>query len=119
MPFMPVANYPSSLSARAIDPPGTLPEGFVLLDVREQNEWDAGHAPNARSFPMSKIPGNLEQFPKENTLVICRTGGRSSQLTEWLALKDIRVWNVRDGMVGWRLAGHPIVKDDGTPGTVL
>lgn len=116
---MAIPEYPGHVSARAFEAPGVVPDGFVLLDIREANEWAAGHAPGAVHFPLSRIPSHLDELPKEKTLLICRTGNRSATAMDWLATQGRRVWNVRDGMIGWKMAGYPVVRDDGQPGQII
>ena len=40
-----------------------LPDDAVMVDVRERNEWDAGHAPEAVHIPMSDLPGQIQELP--------------------------------------------------------
>ena len=57
-----------------------LSEGAVLLDVREDFEWAAGHAPDAVHIPLSQLPARLHEIPQHrHVLVICRSGNRSAQ----------------------------------------
>ncbi|MGW3253060.1 rhodanese-like domain-containing protein, partial [Streptomyces fungicidicus] len=51
--------------------------------------------------------------------VICRSGGRSAQVTMYLAQQGVDAVNVDGGMQVWEAAGRPVVTDDGTPGHVL
>ncbi len=117
--FMAIPSYPGHFSARVFDPPGVVPEGYVLLDIREANEWAAGHAPGAVHLPLSRIPGHLDELPKGDIILICRSGNRSATLMDWLITQGHRVWNVRDGMIGWKVAGYPVVRDDGQPGQII
>ena len=55
-----------------------LPADAVLIDVREDDEWQAGHAPDAQHLPMSRFVERLDELPDADPLyVICRSGGRS------------------------------------------
>jgi rhodanese-related sulfurtransferase len=96
-----------------------LPEGATLIDVREQNEWDAGHAPGAVHLPVSELQERTGELPDEEFYVICRVGGRSFQVTQWLQMTGFDAVNVADGMDGWLTAGKPVVTDDGSAGTVI
>ncbi|NYH80329.1 rhodanese-related sulfurtransferase [Actinopolyspora biskrensis] len=92
--------------------PERLPEGS-LLDVREQEEWDAGHAPGAVHIPMNEIPQRLDEIPEADQLyVICRSGGRSSKVTAYLNASGWDAVNVDRGMNGWSSIGRPVVADD-------
>ena len=54
----------------------------VILDVREKDEWDAGHAPGAVHIPLAELPSRLHELPDtdDGTLAVtCRGGGRSSR----------------------------------------
>jgi rhodanese-related sulfurtransferase len=92
-----------------------LPEGFLLLDVRENDEWTAGHAPAAVHIPMSEISGRLGELPQDDNLfVICRSGGRSARVTAYLNANGWDAVNVDGGMRTWADTGRPLVGE--TPG---
>lgn len=95
-------------------------EDAVLLDVREQEEWDAGHAPAARHLPMSTIPGRAGEIPDDRLIVcVCRSGGRSGAVTEALVNGGWKAANLAGGMQAWAAAGLPVVDDGGRPGQVV
>ena len=55
--------------------------GAYLLDVREDDEWAAGHAPGAHHLPMMEIPARMAEIPDDtDVVVVCRSGGRSGQV---------------------------------------
>lgn len=90
--------------------------GVVLLDVREQGEWDAGHAPQARHQPLVEVrPGD---FANLRVLAVCRSGRRSGKAARVLAEAGVDVQNVAGGMLAWAEIGLPVVRTDGTPGDV-
>ena len=93
--------------------------GAVLLDVREDDEWAAGHAPDAVHVPLATLPGEMSQLDGKTVLTVCRSGGRSSQAAEALRAAGIDVTNVAGGMSQWSADGHPVVRDDGSPGTIV
>lgn len=91
--------------------------GALLLDVREDSEWEAGHAPGAVHRPLSRL--TLEDVPTERPIVaVCRVGGRSGQLTAMLAPRGVEIVNMAGGMLAWADAGLPVVRDDGSSGAV-
>lgn len=82
-------------------------DGAVLLDVREQHEWDAGHAPGAVHLPMGDV--TLDNLPAGRpVLCICRSGARSANITAALVEAGIDARNVTGGMIAWADAGLPI-----------
>lgn len=97
-----------------------LPAGVALLDVRENDEWRAGHAPDAVHVPMSGLPDRLPEVPADRELaVVCRVGSRSAQVTGWLRAQGYPAVNVAGGMQAWVAAGRPLVSDTGRPPVVL
>ena len=97
-----------------------LPADAVLLDVREQDEWDAGHAPGAVHLPMSELAERLDEVPDESTLyVICRSGGRSARVAQYLEANGWDAVNVVDGMLGWARAGRPLESAGDGPSQVI
>ncbi|MFH8794046.1 rhodanese-like domain-containing protein [Streptomyces sp. NPDC017941] len=100
-----------------------LTDKDFLLDVREDDEWQAGHAAGALHIPMSDFVARFgeltEAAPQDARVnVICRSGGRSAQVTMYLAQQGIDAVNVDGGMQAWEAAGRPVVDDGGRPGTV-
>ena len=92
--------------------------GALLLDVREDHEWAAGHAPEARHMPLSRLDPSL--LPAGVPVAaVCRSGGRSGVAAQHLAAAGITVTNVAGGMLAWSAAGLPVVDDTGAPGTVV
>lgn len=98
-----------------------LPADAVLLDVRETDEWTAGHAPDAQHLPMSELTARLVELPDADPLyVICRSGGRSARVTAFLAQQGHPAVNVDGGMLAWQATGRPIVGErPGTDPTVV
>ncbi|HJX42619.1 MAG TPA: rhodanese-like domain-containing protein [Geodermatophilus sp.] len=101
-------------------PAADVPEDAVLLDVREDDEWAAGHAEGATHIPMGDVPARLGEVPEADPLyVVCRSGGRSARVVAWLARNGYDAVNVGDGMGGWEAAGRPMVSETGRPPTVV
>jgi rhodanese-related sulfurtransferase len=90
----------------------------LILDVREQDEWDAGHAPGAVHIPLGDLPARLGELPDTDltTLAVaCRGGGRSSRAVAWLSQQGFDVANLAGGMKAWEGAGKQLVADAGAP----
>ncbi|MGH3515895.1 MAG: rhodanese-like domain-containing protein [Haloechinothrix sp.] len=86
---------------------------LVLLDVREDDEWRAGHAPEALHIPLRDVPARMDElaeFPDDQPIyVVCRTGGRSAQATAFLNANGYEAVNVAGGMKSWQTEGRPMV----------
>ena len=78
-------------------------EGFVVLDVREQDEFAQGHIPAAQNKPLSVLQQNdfSELSKEEKYIVICRSGNRSQSASEILVNEGYEVVNVSAGMSSW------------------
>ena len=88
----------------------------VLLDVREGWEWDRGHAPEARSLPMSELEKRHTELDENGTfLVICHSGQRSLQVTDALERAGYHAINVDGGMLAWQAAGGALVAEGSQP----
>lgn len=85
-------------------------EGAQLIDVREPDEWDSGHAPGARLVPLAQLSRQLPSLPRDrNILFICGTGRRSALATQMAQRMGLaRASNVRGGMIAWNRAGLPV-----------
>src|SRR6201995_2463351 len=91
-----------------------LPAGVYLLDVREDDEWAAGHAPEAVHIPVGTLNQRAAEIPQDREVyVICRSGARSAYASNALAGAGWKTINVADGMTGWAVAGRPMVSESG------
>lgn len=112
---MPIPDSPGPVTVHALDPEQPVPSGFVVLDVREQNEWDAGHVPGALHIPMGEVPARVDDLPDEEILVVCRSGGRSARAASWLNHAGYNAYDLQGGLGAWEKAGLPLESDDGDP----
>ncbi|NVM98356.1 rhodanese-like domain-containing protein [Arthrobacter sp. SDTb3-6] len=97
-----------------------LPGDAVILDVREDYEWEAGHIDGAVHIPMEQLPERLDSLdPDVDVNVICRTGGRSFRATTWLTENGYSAFNVVGGMGAWFEAGKPMTSENGETPRVL
>ncbi len=88
---------------------GAQPASY-LLDVREDDEWDAGHVDGAQHIPLMQVPTRLDEIPADTrVMVICRSGSRSAQATAFLVRHGVDAVNVTGGMKSWEAAGRPII----------
>ncbi|MCX4846750.1 rhodanese-like domain-containing protein [Streptomyces sp. NBC_00893] len=106
----------------SVDVAAVPSDGFVL-DVREDNEWAAGHVEGALHIPMSDFVARFGELTDADdgrrVHVMCRVGGRSAQVTQYLVQQGIDAVNIDGGMLAWDGAGRPMVTDSGTPAFVL
>ncbi|MFB7936064.1 rhodanese-like domain-containing protein [Streptomyces sp. NPDC056049] len=94
----------------------------VLLDVREADEYDAGHAPGALHVPLSRlaVDGEVPGSKDGRTLVlICRSGNRSRHAARILAERGVEAVDVTGGMYDWAAQGLPVQDASGAAGTVI
>jgi len=94
---------------------GDVPADAYLLDVREDEEWAAGHAPGATHLPMMQVPARLDEIPVDrDVVVVCRVGGRSAEVVAYLHhLGRDNAVNLNGGMVAWARAGRPMMSEGG------
>jgi len=101
--------------------PAEVDEGAYLLDVREDEEWVAGHAPGAHHVPMMEVPVRLAEVPQDgDVVVVCRMGSRSGQVVAYLRQNGWdNVRNLEGGMQDWAAEGRELVSEDGQPPRVI
>ena len=101
-----------------IDAP-SVPSDSHLLDVREQDEWDAGHVEGSQHIPIGELLARLDEVPADRkVVVVCRVGSRSAQVTAYLGQQGYDVVNLDGGLEAWVDAGRPLTSDAG-PARVL
>jgi rhodanese-related sulfurtransferase len=83
----------------------------VLLDVREPEEYMAGHVPAALNIPQADLASRLEELPRDRpVMVICQAGMRSLRAAQFLKQAGFRdVATVAGGTAAWFGAGRPMV----------
>ena len=92
--------------------------GAVLLDVREPEEWDAGHLAGSVHVPMHAVPawmGARAAADDRPVVVVCRSGHRSAHVTAWLLEQGVAATNLDGGLLAWAVERRPLVTDDGAP----
>jgi rhodanese-related sulfurtransferase/nitrous oxidase accessory protein NosD len=83
---------------------------LVILDVRNQSEYDAGHIRNAKLIPVWNLTQNLDKLNQtDEILVYCKGGARSTNASNILASNGfLHVYNMLEGINGWRAPGYPV-----------
>jgi rhodanese-related sulfurtransferase len=95
-------------------------EGATLLDVREPDEWEAGHAPQAVHVPLAALAATVDQLDQGQPVVaVCRSGARSERAAAALAQRGYDASNLDGGMQAWVAAGLPVVTDTGDAGQII
>jgi rhodanese-related sulfurtransferase len=103
----------SQISTAAEKPP-------YILDVREDDEWDAGHIDGTQHIPMMEIPARLAEISTdEQVLVICRSGSRSALVVGFLKHQGVDAVNVAGGIQVWAALGRPMTGPPGQPAHVI
>jgi rhodanese-related sulfurtransferase len=86
----------------------------VIVDVREKDEWDEGHIPDAIHMSRGTIELDVEEkVPDSNSMIICHCGGggRSALAAESLQKMGYKnVHSMAGGLKAWRAAGLPTTK---------
>lgn len=84
-------------------------EKMVILDVRMPGELKAppGQIEGAVNIPLQELPGRYNELkPDDKIVVVCRSGGRSAQGSQFLASKGFRhIYNLEGGMEGYSAVG--------------
>lgn len=96
-----------------------LAEAAVLVDVREEYEWEAGHVAGAVHLPLGLVPTRLDDLPRDRRIVVvCRSGRRSAGVTDLLTASAFDAVNLDGGLLAWVEAGLPLETDHGDEGQV-
>ena len=94
--------------------------GLHLLDVREPDEWQAGHIAGSQHIPLGELRARVAEVPKDRTvLTVCRHGNRSDAAARGLRTLGYAVENLEGGVAAWARAGLPLEAEGGGPGRVI
>lgn len=89
-------------------------DGAVVLDVREPQEWQAGHLADSVHVPMHAVPAWLDARAGDDdraVVVVCRSGHRSAHVTAWLLEQGVDASNLDGGLLAWAVERRPLVTD--------
>ena len=91
-----------------------LDDGAVAVDVREPEEWQAGHVDGSLWIPLGELQARAGELPRDRPLVIvCRSGARSGYAADALVAAGYDASNLAGGLHAWAAAALPIVPDGG------
>lgn len=78
-------------------------QSLQIIDVRQPDEFESGHIPGAKLIPLGELPSRYSEIdPKVETVVVCRSGGRSTKACEFLVRSGYsHIHNLVGGMLGW------------------
>jgi rhodanese-related sulfurtransferase len=89
-------------------------QNALVLDVRDQSEYDAGHIINSRLIQLVTLKehvGELEKYRERPIVVVCRSGNRSESATALLNKHGFtQVYNLSGGVMAWQKAKLPLEK---------
>jgi rhodanese-related sulfurtransferase len=86
----------------------------VLLDVRQESEWEAGHAPMASLIPLAELTDHLDELPRDHLIICaCRSGGRSLRAATFLKENGFDVANLAGGLMAWFAEDLPFESESG------
>lgn len=86
-------------------------EEFVLYDVRENYEYEAGNI-NGINIPVKEFATNYQEIPKDKMVIVhCKSGGRSGQVIEYLnqAHKFDNLYNLEGGLMAYKQRIDPSI----------
>lgn len=90
-----------------------------LLDVRETDEWVAGHIEGALHIPMDEVGSRQHELAKDRAIVtVCRSGSRAAAVADALNGAGYRAQTLDGGMEAWAASGLPFVSDSPRPARV-
>lgn len=83
----------------------------LLLDVRQPEEYRAGHIQGSKLIPLGELQQRLNELPRDREIIcVCRSGNRSGSATRLLTSAGFQAVNMRGGMIRWSQAGLPVKK---------
>ena len=91
-----------------------LAEGALAVDVREPEEWEAGHVDGSLWIPLGELQDRAGELPRDRPLVIvCRSGSRSGYAADALVAAGYDASNLAGGLHAWAAAALPLVPAGG------
>jgi len=89
-----------------------IADGAVLVDVREQAEWDHSHIEGAVHIPLPELQERAAEIPADRPVVFqCRVGGRSLMAAQAFRASGRTATSMAGGLIAWEQQGLPITPD--------
>lgn len=113
-PSLAQLNEVRQLAPQEVRSLGTGPDGPLIVDVREPDEYTGqlGHIPGSRLVPLKELAGradDLAPFKQRRVIAVCRSGVRSTTAAAILTSMEFeQVYNMKGGMLAWNDAGLPV-----------
>jgi len=82
-------------------------EGWTLLDVRTDAEWEAGRIPGSVHLPMDQLVARLAEVPAD-VICVCAVGARSERVAQYLLAAGRSAVNLEGGVHAWAAEGRPL-----------
>ena len=92
-------------------------DNLVVLDVRPQEEYEAGHLPGAVSIPLDELKKRVKELPRSKQIIAYCRGplcALAPEATRYLKTKGYRVKRLVDGAPDWAAAGLPVESSSDT-----
>lgn len=83
-------------------------EGWMLLDVRTDEEWAQGRIEGSVHVPMDQVVARMDEIG-DQVVCICAVGARSERVTQYLNQHGVEAVNLEGGVYGWAAEGRPVV----------
>ncbi|MET1044268.1 MAG: rhodanese-like domain-containing protein [Microbacteriaceae bacterium] len=81
----------------------------TIIDVREQNEYQAARVEGVTLIPLSEFQDRISELPHEETLyILCASGMRSARVAQYLEQNGYEAINVAGGIQAWQAEGLPV-----------
>ena len=98
-----------SLTAQEVDLRLKESKPPLLIDVRQPNEYKAGHIRQAKHIPLGQLSQRMHDLPQGREIIcVCRSGSRSGSAVRQLEKAGFNAINLKGGMIGWQRAGLPV-----------
>ena len=102
-------NLPATIPSITVEELRRDRDSYLVLDVREDDEWEHGHVDGSMHIPMAQLPARLAEIPTTHRVAcLCRSGNRSAKVTAWLLANGVDALNVQGGTLAWDERGFPL-----------
>ncbi|MFH2105496.1 MAG: rhodanese-like domain-containing protein [Parcubacteria group bacterium] len=101
-----------NINAKELNDKLTIYDDIVVLDVREKEEYEAGHIKNAKHIPFAGVAKNLQDIPRDKEIIVYDQAGNRSQIVVKQLIKEgyLDTINLLDGFVEWQREGYEVEK---------